>query len=115
MGDVELNLPFALRLNYPEIPESWFGGKFAFLVYVANMLADGANVFLEQFSHLLLGQPDRFTLKLYLQPCFAVLGLVEKNLATRRGVRCRSWCACHGGFDVSLHAVTLPGSCFILQ
>ena len=54
------------------------------LVLIVNILDVKTDVLLrglKQLGHLCLAQPDRFTLKLHLQPCFAVLGLVEEDFA----------------------------------
>jgi len=78
VSNVAFYLPLALELNYPVIPESWFGGKFALLVNVVNVFADGAHVLLEQIGHLFLGKPDGFTLKLHFQTGFAVFRLIKQ-------------------------------------
>ena len=51
------------------------------------MLVDGAQVFLEQFSHLFLGQPNGFVLQPDFKTGLAVLGLLDKDLGPVRWIR----------------------------
>src|SRR3989344_1141084 len=71
------------------------------LVFIVNILDVKTDVLLrglKQLGHLCLAQPDRIALKLYLQPCFAVLGLVEEDFTARLV------------FGIFLHEATPPTS-----
>lgn len=54
---------FSIGCSYPEFPDNCIGLKLAILENIRDMLIDGANILLKQFSHAFLGKPDGFALK----------------------------------------------------
>ena len=58
MLDGPRDLTSPLLANYPEIPDSWFPLQLTLIKDVQNVLIDRANIFIKQFGHLPLRQPD---------------------------------------------------------
>ncbi len=75
---------FAFRLNYPEFPDSCLSLQFSLSKYILKVLIDRSHVLLEQASHLLLRQPNRFICEFDLKAHSPVLGLVKNGFRPRR-------------------------------
>ena len=93
--DAARHLPGALGSNYPESPDSCLPLQLAGGKNVAQVLADGAHIDVEQLSHQLLRQPDRLVLVPRLNAAAPVLRREDQELsrgvtdqpATRIGLR----------------------------
>lgn len=78
--DFPRHLSGPLRSNYPEFSDGCGAPERLFLVNVAEVFADGPDIFLKQLRHLCLREPERLPLEAALDARSAIFGLVEDQL-----------------------------------